>query len=284
MVFLLVFGKKNPKKTPGIGVLVPHADGAGNDLLVGRYLQLGCVFYTLMTIPGVIIWAFCTEAAVRWFGFDDETAIIGQEYAYTYLIYLFVDGIIHCFAEFLNTLDHERYATVFTIVAKAAESLALLAITMVGVKDLVAVGLVQVAVSCIAMVVNFAIIMRKGWLEPYWEGFIRTNGLRDRRAMHTVLITAIPLGLAWLLTFGEVRSCRDTFNLRGGSQSFKHSSRSFNVVGGIDSVCEVSSVCSLWKRCRQRGHSYTFLTEEIWGLRKWLRGDSLATCGAPLKP
>jgi Na+-driven multidrug efflux pump len=195
-------------------VLVPHADGAGNDLLVGKYLQLAFVFYAAMTIPGVIIWVTRTEDALRWFGFDDETAFIGQEYAYTYLFYLFVDGILRGFAEFLNTLDHELFATVFTIVAKAAESLALLALGMVGVKDLVVVGLVQITVGCVGVVLSFAIALRKGWMEPYLEGVVRTNGLKDRRAMHTVFITAVPLGLSWLLTFGEVRLCDEICRLR----------------------------------------------------------------------
>ncbi|KAL3920484.1 MAG: hypothetical protein SGILL_003239 [Bacillariaceae sp.] len=186
-----------------IGVLVPHADGAGNDVLVGRYLQLGLFFYTIMTIPGVIIWALLTEETVLWFGFDEETASIGQDYAYTLLIYLFVQGVFECFTEFLNTLGHERYATIFTVIAAVAETVAIIVIAVLGVKDLVVVGLVQVAVGIIAMLSNIGIIMYKGWLENYWEGLIRTNGLKDRRAMHTVFITAIPLGVAWLLTFGE---------------------------------------------------------------------------------
>ncbi|KAG7368668.1 MATE efflux family protein [Nitzschia inconspicua] len=186
-----------------IGVLVPHADGAGNDLLVGRYLQLGVIFYTIMTIPGVIIWGLFTEEAVLWFGFDEATAVIGQDYAYTLLFYLFVEGIVGCLTEFLNTLDHEGYATVFTIIATLAESVAIAVIAIMGVKDLVVVGLVQVAVGCIALIINLALIIHKGWLERYWEGIIRTNGLRDRRAVHTVVITGIPLGLAWLMTFGE---------------------------------------------------------------------------------
>ncbi|KAG7368667.1 MATE efflux family protein [Nitzschia inconspicua] len=186
-----------------IGVLVPHADGAGNDLLVGRYLQLGIIFYTIMTIPGVIIWGLFTEDVVLWFGFDEATAAIGQDYAYTVLFYLFVEGLDDCLNEFLNTLDHERYATVFTIVSALAESIAIAVIAIMGVKDLVVVGLVQVAVGCIAMIVHFVFIIHKGWLERYWEGIIKTNGLRDRRAVHTVVITGIPLGLAWLMTYGE---------------------------------------------------------------------------------
>jgi hypothetical protein len=187
-----------------IGVLVPHADGARNDLLVGRYLQLGLIFYTILTIPGVIIWSLFTEDTVLWFGFDDQTAIIGQEYAYTLLIFLFVEGMFECSSEFLNALDHEYYATIFTIAASAAETVVIIVVAVLGVKDLVVIGLVQVAIGIIALVVNLVIIIYNGWLDAYWEGIYQTNGLKDRRAMHTVFITAIPLGLAWLLTFGEV--------------------------------------------------------------------------------
>jgi hypothetical protein len=85
---------------------------------------------------------------------------------------------------------------------------------MVGVKDLVVVGLVQITVGCVGVVLSFAIALRKGWMEPYLEGVVRTNGLKDRRAMHTVFITAVPLGLSWLLTFGEVRLCDEICRLR----------------------------------------------------------------------
>ena len=28
---------------------------------------------------------------------------------------------------------------------------------------------------------------------------------QDRRAVHTMVVTAIPLGISWILTYGEVR-------------------------------------------------------------------------------
>ncbi|KAL3909626.1 MAG: hypothetical protein SGILL_008014, partial [Bacillariaceae sp.] len=187
-----------------IGVLVPHADGAGNDLLVGRYLQIGLFFYTIMTIPGVFIWALLTEETVLWFGFDEETASMSQDYAYTLLIYMFVQGLFDCFSEFLNTLDHEKYATCFTIASAVVETVAIVVIAVLGVTDLVVVGLVQVAVGILVMIINLLIMFYKGWMDNYWQGLFQTNGLKDRKAMHTVFITAIPLGVAWLLTFGEV--------------------------------------------------------------------------------
>jgi Na+-driven multidrug efflux pump len=188
----------------GIGVLVPQAAGAGNDLIVGRYLQLGLIFYSIMAIPGIVLWVFIIDKAILCFGFDEETAVIGKEYAYTLLVYLFVQGVVECFTEFLNKLDHERYATIFTIIFSGIESGVIILLVVLGVKDIVVVGLAQVAVSCLACLVNLGVIAYKGWLDDYWEGFFRTNGLKDGRAVHTVLITAFPLGLAWLLTYGEV--------------------------------------------------------------------------------
>jgi Na+-driven multidrug efflux pump len=168
------------KTVTGIGVLVPQADGAGNDVLVGRYLQLGVVFYTFFTIPGVIIWSLLTKDAILWFKFEEETAVIGQEYAYTVLVYLFVEGMLECMQEFLNTLDHENYSTVFTIIAGAVETIAIVIVAKNGVKDLVVIGLVQVAVGVLAALTNLAIMIYKGWLDDYWEGIFRSNGLKVR--------------------------------------------------------------------------------------------------------
>lgn len=159
-----------------------------------------------MSIPGVVVWGMFTKDAVLWFGFDEETANVGQEYANTLLLYLLLSGVSYCFGEFLNTMNHESYATISSILAAAFESAAIVGVAALGVKDLVVVGLVQTIVGVCAIIANLAIMLCTGWLDPYLEGLLRTNGLKDRRAMHTVFITAIPLSLAWVLTYGEVRT------------------------------------------------------------------------------
>ena len=55
----------------------------------------------------------------------------------------------------------------------------------------------------ICLFINFGFIWYKGWLDPYWEGLFHTNGLRDWRAVTTVVNTAVPLSCAWVLTYGE---------------------------------------------------------------------------------
>ena len=66
--------------TDALGLLVPQAHGADNPLMVGRYLQLVIVIYNIMQIPAAIIWGFWTYDAIIWFGYDEETAEIGQYY------------------------------------------------------------------------------------------------------------------------------------------------------------------------------------------------------------
>jgi MatE len=229
LLFVIVFS------SAGIGVLIPHADGAGNDLLVGRYLQLGITFYTILSIPGAVMWALLVEEAILWFEFDQETATIGQQYAYALIMSLFLEGFQECFTEFLNTLDHETYATALSIATHGTSCAIVLAVAAAGVKDLVIVGLVEVSVGLLGIIVNLAIMSYKGWIYPYMEGLVRTSGLKvrvlswnqcfsyrkslvnadaesivllyrfkDGRAVRTVVVTAIPLSVAWLLTFGEV--------------------------------------------------------------------------------
>lgn len=199
----------------GIGVLVPHANGAGNDLLVGRYLQLGVIFYTFLGFPGAILWTFMTEKAVLWFDFDQETATIGQQYAYTLVIYLFLEGFMACFTEFLNTLDHENYATVASIVAHGTQSVVISVLAVVGVKDLVVIGLSQIAVGILEIIVNLTIMTRKGWLDDYWEGIFRTNGLKvGLLSLHPIFTFGKMLRLDWLTNSNSVSS--------EGSASYSH--------------------------------------------------------------
>jgi Na+-driven multidrug efflux pump len=161
-----------------MAVLGPQADGAGNDLLVGRYLQLGIIFFLLGTIPGMLIWSFLTERAVLWFGFDQETADIGQAYAYPFFAISIFDGLDGCLHEFLDIMDHEKYSTVVQILHFAFQTLALIVLATAGYNDLVAIGIVQAFVALIMTIANFSYVIYKGWLDDYWEGLVLTFSLR----------------------------------------------------------------------------------------------------------
>jgi hypothetical protein len=189
-----------------IGVLAPQADGSGNDLLVGIYLQIGIIFYAIFQIPGFIFWSFYMYNTVIWFGFDEETAVITQNYSYSILLYLMVEGINECLLGFLDVVDHEKYATIFSVVRSFILSGSIIAMAVSGVTDMVAIGLAQSLIELTLMFINIIFVVNQGWLDDYWEGCVKTIGLKDRRAMNTTFVTALPLSLAWILSSGEVRN------------------------------------------------------------------------------
>lgn len=185
------------------GILIPQANGARNNLLVGRYMQLAIIFYQITALPSAVFWCFYTDDAVLWYKFDEATAQMAQVYIYATLPGYVTYGIDAVLWEFINTIGKERYATGFTIISSFIHTGAVVGMLYAGVTDLFYLGLLETASDVICLIVNFGIIMYKGWLDPYWEGFVLTNGLRDWRAVKTVVNTALPLSFAWILTYGE---------------------------------------------------------------------------------
>eukprot|EP00980_Cylindrotheca_fusiformis_P019009 scaffold6374_cov121-Cylindrotheca_fusiformis.AAC.10 len=186
-----------------IEVLGPQADGARNNLLVGRYMQLGFIFYTLASIPGIIIWSIYTEDAVQWFGFDEETAKLAQGYAYPLLAMCLFEGAGEVLDAYLEFMDHEKFVMVMTILAAVAESLVVIIMAVAGWKDLVFVGVVQAMVSFLIMISIICYVLYKGWLDDVWDGIALTWGLGDKQAVKNIVNTAIPMGISYLLTYGE---------------------------------------------------------------------------------
>lgn len=185
------------------GVLIPQANGARNNLMVGRYMQLAILFYILTSLPGAVFWCFFTDDAVLFYKFDEETARMAQMYVYATLPGYFTYGIDAVLYELLNCTGHETYSTWFTLVSSCIHTGIVVGMLYTGVTDLYVLGLFETVSEVVCLTLNFTILVRNGWLDPYWKGLIKTNGLRDGRAVKNVVGTAIPLSFAWILTYGE---------------------------------------------------------------------------------
>ena len=147
---------------------------------MGRYLQLGILFYFLGSIPGILLWSFLTERAVLWFGFDLETAQLAQLYAYPCLAASIIWGLDNFFLEYYNVVGHEKYCTVYEIARPAANALAVLIIAVLGYDDLVVIGVVQAFLSLLFLAWNFSLGKYLGWFENCWEGLARSLAFRVR--------------------------------------------------------------------------------------------------------
>jgi O-antigen/teichoic acid export membrane protein len=165
-------------KMIAIGTLGPHASGAGNDLLVGRYLQLSMILYFILSVPPVLVWCIWTDEAVLWFGFDEETAALSQNYAYPYLFIMFLLCVDSPVYEFLGSMGHEKYSTVVSILSNATQTLSIVVAVSLGAKDLVYIGIVQAFMALVITISNMAFVINRGWLDAYWEGFAKTLSLR----------------------------------------------------------------------------------------------------------
>mmetsp|Transcript_18233 Transcript_18233/g.41998 ORF Transcript_18233/g.41998 Transcript_18233/m.41998 type:complete len:1052 (+) Transcript_18233:307-3462(+) len=186
-----------------VGVLIPQAHGARNNLMVGRYMQVAIIFYLLTALPSAIFWSFYTDDAVLWYKFDAETAQMAQWYLYATLPGYATYGIDSILYELLNTVGYESYSTWFTVIASCIHTGVVVGLLYAGVTDLYILGLVETFSDVFCLALNFGIMVRRGWLDPYWEGLFKTNGLKDKRAVKNVVNTAIPLSFAWILTYGE---------------------------------------------------------------------------------
>ena len=167
-------------------------------------MQLGLSFYSICNIPGFIIWSFYTEAAVKWLGFDAETARIAQGYAYPLLAMGFFEGAGEVLGVFLEFMDHEKFAMCMDILANAIESILIVIMALMGIKDLVLIGIIQALASFLVMITIISVVLYWGWLDDYWEGMVLTWGFKDKRAVRNMIMTALPLGFSYLLTYGEV--------------------------------------------------------------------------------
>ena len=159
--------------------LGPQALGAGKDRLVGQYIQLGAILYVVGCIPIVLLWSFLAEDTILWLGFDSETARIGQGYMVAYSIIETIDGVEDCLHSYLDFSDHEYYSTAFSLIGYSSDLLLFLSMGVFGQHDLVKIGIIQIFMQIFILVLNFAIVSYKGWIdEDVFEGLFKTNAFK----------------------------------------------------------------------------------------------------------
>ena len=113
-----------------------------------------------------------------WFNFDELTAEIAQQYTYSIFLYWIAESVNECLLEFLDVTDREKYVTIFAVVQAFISSGTIVAMSTLGVSNMVAIGLAQSFVRITIMFVNFLIVSKKGWFDHVSEGLVKTFGLK----------------------------------------------------------------------------------------------------------
>lgn len=162
-----------------LATLCSQAIGVGNKTLAGKYVQIVTLLYTAFFIPFMFMWAVYIDAVLRWFGFDEETVQIGQQYCYILIVDLLFDGLGEAVHGLLDVGGLEQFSTLIGATEEISAFVVLLLVAMYGnVSGLVAVGLIQFGLGVVFLVLNISIIYWKGWFKPYRQGMIGTFALR----------------------------------------------------------------------------------------------------------
>lgn len=156
-----------------LATLCSHAVGGGKKKLAGQYVQIATICYSLCFIPIFVIWSFYAGDVVRWFGFDEETVKIGEDFALLFLFSEFLDGLNDSVHGLLDTIGLEVYSTVFICTQEILSVLAMLMVGLYsGTSTLQLVGVVMIGEDALALVVNIALIVWNGWFDRYLEGLV----------------------------------------------------------------------------------------------------------------
>lgn len=169
-----------------LATLCSQAIGLGNRELAGAYVQIVTLLYTAFFIPFMILWAVYIDAALRWFGFDEETVRIGQQYCYILIVDLLFDGLGEAIHGLLDVGGLEQFSTLIGATEEICAFLTLLLVALYGNAGpgLVTVGLIQFGLGMVFLVLNIFIIYWKGWFKPYEKGMTGTFALR----VHLLLV------------------------------------------------------------------------------------------------
>mmetsp|Transcript_6080 Transcript_6080/g.10279 ORF Transcript_6080/g.10279 Transcript_6080/m.10279 type:complete len:729 (+) Transcript_6080:45-2231(+) len=179
------------------------AYGAGNHFLLGQYLQLACVIYTLFQIPMFFVWGAYIGDVLLLFGFNDNVAEIASRYVWLSMTMDVISGIDWVLYEFLEVSEKEVYANVIACIGAVLELPVVWAALHYYDSTLLFLGLVFLATQIVFMLLNICICVRMGWLEKYEDGIFHSLAFRNREALREYLKTAFPLALGSLLSYAE---------------------------------------------------------------------------------
>lgn len=172
--------------------------------LVGQYVQLSVILYTMCSVPLIIVWWVYMKDILFWMGLDEFTCQIGHDYTKVYLFAELVEGIDEAVHELLDIQGLESYSTLIGVSHGVVAFLDVLLLVLVAKPELWVLGLMDLLVAIIFFGINVTVISWNGWFSKYREGLVGSCALYNKQALRQMLSTASSLAFGYLLTDGEV--------------------------------------------------------------------------------
>lgn len=183
--------------------LCSQAVGANKNKLCGEYVQMAILLYTLFSIPFMFLWWEKTEDVILWFGFDEEVAEIGREYARVFIFAQLVGGVSETLHSLLDVIELENYSTVMGVSEDILDFVLVLNAAVFAAPQLYHIGMIHLGVGVLFLTINIFVIWQKDWFGPYMPGLVGSFSLFNFKAVWLMCKTAFTLSIGFLLMDGE---------------------------------------------------------------------------------
>jgi Na+-driven multidrug efflux pump len=162
-----------------LNTVCSHAVGAENYFLAGQYVQIAMIFYIVFAIPIMGVWWFIMEDCLRLFGLNEEVVRIGVQYTKVMIFDYIQAGLFDSYTALLDISGYAVPATIFDIIAGAADLVVVWSLlAFASDMSLFWVGVSHLVSGLICFVVFTLIAVGRGWLDPFWDGLVKTLALK----------------------------------------------------------------------------------------------------------
>jgi len=186
-----------------ISSLGSMAFGAGNYELVGQYVQISMIGYTLCQIPMGLIFGATIDKIILLMGFSQEIADLAKEFVWVAVAIDIMDGIGEAYGDFLEVVDKESYANIMDSLSTLVD-VGMVALFVIKFDaTLTVVGLVMVMDTCLFFSLNIIISIKMGWIVKFEGGLFGKLALRNKDVFKDLFKTALPLAFGSLLGYAE---------------------------------------------------------------------------------
>jgi hypothetical protein len=160
-----------------LATLCTAAIDAGNKKLAGQYVQLSIVFSILISGVNIAFWVIFAGDVLVWFGFDQETVSIGQEFATLLVLRDLIRAVALNVHSFLYVIGLDVYSTVMTTLEEVVTTVAVVLAILIWESTLETVGIIYIISAYSILILNLVIIKGEGWFYEFREGLVRPSAM-----------------------------------------------------------------------------------------------------------
>lgn len=152
--------------------LCSHAVGVGNSNLAGQYVQICTLVFSVLMIPNIVLWMFFVDDVIVLFGFSEDLALLGLEYARIYLFHQWLIGFQLAYSGLLNVIGYENFSTTMVVLEGIASVVGTVLLVLFRETTLPEVALVHLAVGVVFFFLTVCISICHGRMGKYLSGMV----------------------------------------------------------------------------------------------------------------